>query len=266
MRNFQAITFERHGNLRWQRPPNYAFAAHETVVPLVASELPKAIMSLPIAFIEQAAGYAPAAVLSLLPDNDLFVGKNGHWAGDYIPSAFRAYPVRLLNTDDGQQALCNDEGNGRVGDGPEGETFFADDGQPTQALLDILNFLTQSEQSRLATAAACAVLQKHSLICPWPITLKGRTNDHQIAGLFRIDEAALNLLPEEAMLEVRDAGALPIAYCQLLSMQHLPLLGQLIDAHAKAEQAQSVQQLAPGGDLDLEFFNKGGTISFAGVF
>ena len=32
--------------------------------------------------------------------------------------------------------------------------IFADDGQPAQAILDILGFLTQIEQSRAATAAA----------------------------------------------------------------------------------------------------------------
>jgi len=49
-------------------------------------------------------------------------------------------------------------------------------------------------------------------------------------------------------------------------MQHLPLLGQLTEAHVKASaQALSLQHLAPNGDLDLEFFNKDGTISFAGL-
>lgn len=265
MPNFQAITRERHANLRWQHASNYGFAAQDAVVPLVAAELPMAVMSQPIAFIEQAKGFVPAAVLSLMPGKDLYVAKSGCWTGDYIPSAFRSYPFRLANTTDGQQALCIDEDSGLVSNSPEGERFFDEDGQPAQAVLDILNFLTQIERSRVATAAACAALQKHDLIRPWPITLKTDTGEQQIAGLFQIDEAALNQLSKEALLEVRDAGALPIAYCQLLSMQHLPLLGQLIDAHAKAEQAQalSLQHLAPGGDLDLEFFNKGGTFNFS---
>jgi len=266
MPNFQAISRERHANLRWKRYSNYTFAAADSVVPLVAAELPKAVMSLPIAFIEQGDAYCPAAVLGLQPGNNVFVAPDWRWVGQYIPAAFRSYPFRLAQTEDGQQVLCVDEESGLVSEGSAGEFFFADDGQPAQAILDILAFLTQIEQSRVTTAAACAVLQKHGLIRPWAITLKTDSGEQQIAGLFQIDEAALNGLSGEALLEVRQAGGLPIAYCQLLSMQHLPLLGQLIEAQTKASaQALAFSQLAPNGELDLEFFNKGGTINFSGL-
>lgn len=266
MPNFQVISRERHAALHWKRYSNYAFAAADSVVPLVAAELPKAVMSLPIAFIEQGENYVPAAVLGLQPGNNVFVAPDWRWVGQYIPAAFRSYPFRLAPTPDGQQVLCLDEDSGLIIDGPAGEAIFADDGQPAQAILDVLAFLTQIEQNRVATAAACAALQKHGLIRPWTITLKTETGEQQIAGLFQIDEAALNQLPADALLEVRQAGALPLAYCQLLSMQHLPLVGQLIEAQAKASaQELALAQLAPNGDLDLEFFNKGGTINFAGL-
>ena len=265
MPNYQAISLERHAKQRWHPVSGYAHAQYESIVPLVAAELPKAMLSLAIAFVEQAGVFVPAAVLSLLPGNNLYVAKSGKWTDDYIPSSFRAYPFGLATLENGQKVLCIDEDSGVVSDNPEGERFFNEDGTPAQAVLNILNFLNQAEQSRLGTLAACAVLQKHALIRPWPITLKTETGDHQVAGLFQIDEAALNALAEEALLEVRNSGALPIAYCQLLSMQHLPMLGQFIEAHSKAEQTQahSLDHLAPSGDLVLEFFNKGGTFNFS---
>jgi len=268
MSNYQPISRERHARQRWQRHSGYSFAAQEAVIPLVAAELSKATMSLPIAFIVQGHSYVPAAVLSLLPGKDLFVAESGSWAGDYIPSAFRSYPFRLANTEDGQQVLCIDEDSGLITEGPEGEAFFNDDNTPAQAVLDILNFLKQVEQSRQRTTIACAALQKHNLIRPWSITLKTESGEQAINGLFQLDEAALNELSAEALLEIRNTGALPVAYCQMLSMQHLPLLGQMIEAHNKAaSHAQSsLQQLAPNGELDLEFLNKSGTISFAGLF
>ena len=266
MPNLHVISRERHAALRWKRYSNYTFAAADSVVPLVAAELPKALMSLPIAFIEQGEAYVPAAVLGLQPGNNVFVTADWRWVGQYIPSAFRSYPFRLAQTEDGQQVLCVDEDSGLVSEQPAGELFFADDGQPTQAVLDVLGFLTQIERSRVATAAACAALKKHGLIRPWAITLKTENGEQQITGLFQVDEAALNLLPGDALLELRQAGALPIAYCQLLSMQHLPLLGQLIEAQTKASaQALALSQLAPNGELDLEFFNNGGTINFSGL-
>lgn len=268
MPNYQAISRERHANQRWQRHAGYAHAAQEAVAPLVMAEMPKAMLTLPLAFTEASGTYSLVAVLSLLPGKDLFVAESGSWAGDYIPATFRSYPFRLANTEDGQQVLCIDEDSGLITDGPHGEAFFNQDGTPAQAILDILNFLNQVEQSRKRTAAACAVLQKHHLIRPWLINLKTDSGEQAINGLFQIDEAALNQLSAEALLEVRNAGALPIAYCQMLSMQHLPLLGQMIEAHSKAAtQAQTaLQQLAPNGELDIEFLNKGGTFNFAGMF
>ena len=264
MPTYHAISRDRHASKHWNRYTNYRFAAADSVVPLVAAELPLAVMSLPIAFSAQSDGYVPVAVLGLQPRNNVFVAPDWRWAGQYIPAAFRSYPFRLLQSAGEQQVLCIDEDSGLMTDGASGEAFFADDGQPAQAVQDILNFLTQIEQGRLATAVACSALQKHDLIRPWAINLKTDTGEQQITDLFQINEAALNQLSKEALLEVRDAGALPIAYCQLLSMQHLPLVGQLIEAQTKASaQARSLQHLAPGGDLDLEFFNKGGTFSFS---
>ena len=207
----------------------------DAVAPLVASELPKAVISLPVGFLQHDESYIPVAILGVQTGRNLFVAQNGRWAGQYIPSIFRSYPFKLANTEDGQQVLCVDEDSGLIIDAEKntGEALFDAEGKPVQAIMDVLNFLNQSEQSRLRTVIACAALQKHNLIRPWSITLKTETGEQQIAGLFQIDEAALNQLSGEAMLEVREAGGLLVAYCQLLSMQHLPVLGELLAAHAK---------------------------------
>ena len=266
MPNYHPVTRERHAALRWRRFSNYTFAAADTVAVLVAAELPRAAMALPIAFIEQGGAYVPAAVLGLQAGNNAFVAADWRWVGQYVPALFRAHPFRLAQTEDGQCVLCVDEDSGLIGDWPAGEVFFGEDGEAAPALRDIFAFLTMLERSRAATLAACAVLHKHALIAPWPIAIKTDNGERQIGGLFRIDEAALNALPAEALYDIREAGALPVAYCQLLSMQHVPLLGQLIDAQNKASaRALALHQLAPNGELDLEFFNKGGTIDFSNL-
>lgn len=260
MPNFQVISSDKYASKTRQRHSSYAFASKEALVPLVAAELPKAVMSLPVAFIEQGESVLPVAVLSYQPEQNLFVAPDGRWLGSYIPSVFRGYPFRLANTEDGQQVLCIDEDSGLVTDGPAGEVFFTEEGKPAQGILDILNFLTQIEQNRTATAVACAVLKKHNLIQPWPVSVQTETIELKMAGLFRIDEAALNQLSAEALHEVAQSGGLLIAYCQLLSMQHLQVLGQLAQAHSQAAQQQPLP--VAGGDLNLEFLNQGGNISF----
>jgi len=94
--------------------------------------------------------------------------------------------------------------------------------------------------------------------------VQGDTVEQAVEGLFRIDEAALNQLPADAFMELRDSGALVLAYCQLLSMQHLPVLGQLAQLHAQAEQKAALPT-TPGGELNLEYLNNSGTISFGNL-
>ena len=71
--------------------------------------------------------------------------------------------------------------------------------------------------------------------------------------------AALHALLAEPLKALQQAGALPLVYCQLLSMQHLPLLGRLAQAHSKPAPAPLV---TPGGELDLGFLNDNGTLRF----
>ena len=261
MPNFVALSRNLYAGKRWQRHSSYRFAAQDAVIPLVAQELPKAVMSLPVGFIAVGESFVPVAVQGLAPGQNLFVALDGRWLGDY-----RGYPFRLAYAENGQQVLCFDQDSGLIGDGPAGEPFFNEDGSPTQGVTEVMNFLMQIQANRDGTARSCALLQQHGLIQPWPLKVQEAGGERAVGGLFRVDEAALNALPAEALVALRDAGALVLAYCQLLSMQHLPKLGLLAQAHAqtRAKAAQPLPQ-TPTGDLDLEFLNQGGTISFGNL-
>lgn len=261
MSKLQAVTPQKHGALRWKRVASYAFAAQDAVAPVVAHEVSRAMMSMPLAFVKRAKDFMLMAVQGLAKGSNLFVAPDGRWLGGYIPSAYRGYPFQLANTPEGQQVLCVIEGSGLLSE-MEGELFFGEDDQPSQAVKDVLGFLTQVAQNRQVTERICALLDKHQLIQPWPIKARTDDGEREIDGLYRIDEAALNQLPAEALKELQQGGALPLAYCQLLSMQHLPLLGQLAQAHA-ARQVALPQ--TPGGELDLSFLSKNGTFSFGNM-
>lgn len=178
-----------------------------------------------------------------------------------MPAHFRGHPFVLARTQGGQQVLCVDVGSGLIG--AEGEAFFNADGSPSEALGGVVNFLTQLANNRTVSERICAVLAEHQLIQPWAIRLQVQGGEQALRGLFRIDETRLNALSPEALKALQLAGALPLAYLQLLSMQHLAWLGQLSKAHA--QQAQAAVAALPTtttGELDLEFLNQNGTISF----
>jgi len=261
MPNIQVISRERHASKRFTPYTSYAFTATDAVCALVVQELPKAMLVLPIAFFAVEGAFAPVAVLGFKPGKNLFVAKNGKWVTSYVPAAYRSYPFVMANTQDDKQVLCFDEDSGLISD-TEGQPFFAEDGQPSKAVADVLAFLNQTATNRQATQRICALLQKHKLIQPWPIKIQGDAGEQTVAGLFRIDEAALNQLPAEAFMELRDAGALLCAYCQLLSTQHLQTLGQLAAVHAKADAQAQAALPTKNGELDISFLEGSETFKF----
>ena len=94
MTEHAAITPESHAKKVWKNVTDYAFAAGETVIPLVGAELSKVVPVMPIGFVKQETGYQLVAITSLQPGQNLYVAPDGKWLGTYIPSALRGYPFR----------------------------------------------------------------------------------------------------------------------------------------------------------------------------
>jgi hypothetical protein len=266
MSELRPVTRTRHGNQRWLRVAGYPFAAKDAAAPLVSHEMQRAVLALPTGFVQQEGGFALVAVQGFVPGRNLFVAADGRWLGGYIPAVYRSYPFQFAKTEDGRGVLCVDEGSGLLTqDTSQGEPFFDDEGKLAKPVGEIMEFLSQLRAARFETERACAALKEHNLLRPWQIQLKSDAGEpRKVQGLFRVDEAALNALPATGLTALRDAGALKLAYAQLLSMQHLPMLAKLAQGQAQSAAAQGLR-VTPDGDLDLEFLNKGGTISFGNL-
>src|SRR5271156_1471195 len=98
---------------------------------------------MPIVFIEEAGRYVLMAMMSPMPGHNLFVGPDGEWLGGYTPASLRSHPFRLARRQGSEQmTLYIDEDSGVIRDADEaGETFFAADGQPSQSISAIMEFL-----------------------------------------------------------------------------------------------------------------------------
>jgi hypothetical protein len=250
---FAALSRERHAHQGWKRHKSYTFAAREAVVPVVGAELPKVLPSMPIAFIQEQTRYQLVGVLSLQPGSNLLVSASGQWLGPYVPVAWRAYPFRVLQPQGSEQSLlCVDEDSGLIVDAAEAEeAFFNDQGEPSATVRDILNFLTQVENNRLATQRGVDALAKAGIIEQWPLQVDQAGQMLSVNGLYRVNEVALNALDDAAFLELRQNQSLPLAYAQLLSMNQLTVLERLSQMHAqRTEQMRAQQQAESLGDLN----------------
>ena len=237
MSRFQPVSRERHAKLSWQRHSSYDFATLIGLAPLGASEVTKAVLAFPLAVVEREGAWTLMAVLSFTPGQNLFVGPSGNWNGAYIPAYFRSHPFRLVRSGDGKAALWIDEESGLIGEGSEGEAFFDEAGHPSTAVKQVWASLQETSKGEDALSNACGRLHSAGLIEPWPITVQTGTGTHQITGLHRVHEAALNRLSDPVFGQLRQGGGVAVAYAQLLSMGNLAALGHLAQARAQAEAA-----------------------------
>ena len=259
-----AITREEFSSKTWRRPSNYAFAALSNLLPAVIGELAKLVPALPLGFVKTGDSFQLVAITSLQPGINHFVAPDGNWIGEYIPATVRAYPFQLVKPQDREESvLCIDTSSGLLVEAGPGEAFF-DGEEPTQAIKDIVNLLSETEQSRVVTQRLVDSLQAAELIQPWSLNLRQGEQTVPVEGLFRIDETAMNVLPDDNFLALRKAGALVLAYGQLFSMNQLSVLPKAAEVGARIGAQLQAKASSQAVSADIGFlFPKGETIKFS---
>lgn len=261
-RQFVQVSRSEHAQSAYRPFSNYQHARGMTVAALVRTEMVQASMAMPLAFAVEGEQTALVAVMGLAEGQNLFVAPDGRWVGAYVPAVLRAHPFALAATAEGTPVLVIDE-EALVAAGTAGcEPIFAEDGELTEKMAGVMRFLGALQQDEAGTKAAAAALRAAGVIVPWELELKGKDGSRRIEGLNRIDEAALNALPAEQFAALRTHGALAVAHAQMFSMGHIRSFGKLMDAHAKIATPAGQGGQPAGQDLDLEFLNRGGTLSF----
>lgn len=211
---------ERHANYRIDTSLGVGFAARANAVPITVAEFSHVARHYPIVF---AGGEnpAPAAVMGLRQEENLFVDGEGRWAlGCYVPAYIRRYPfIFSEDTENNRFTLCIDEGADAVieGDG-EGEPLFVG-GQPSAFTNKALEFTTAFQREAAMTREFVAELLKHELLTAATAQFhRSDLGDVSLGGFKVIDEKKFNALDDEIFIGWRPRGVLPLFYAQLISM------------------------------------------------
>jgi hypothetical protein len=256
MSEWVALSRTTHAEMHWRPRDGYRFTAYQQIIPVLVAELAKLIPHYALGFIQQGESYQPVALTGLGGEKNLYLNHDGRWLANYVPSILRGYPFSLARVENDQQVLFV-ERESLLEEGV-GEPLFDEQGNLAERLRQTLSFLSQREQNRQATHAACRALADKGLIEPWPLQGRGEGQEpFKVEGLYRIDETALNQLEAGAFSALRVHGALSLAYAQLLSMSQLSQLAERAKYHAKLQSTQStsgsLNSLFDGGDDELIF-------------
>ncbi len=224
MSGIAPLDVQRHGALRFDRA---AAGANRQFVRLGLSEIAFAAAEMPLCLAKdaQTGRFNLIALLGLAEPANLF-SIDGRFRATYVPRAAMLTGFRLH--EGGAAGLAIDVSDPTIG--ATGEPLFAD-GQPAPLLTRLHEGLRQVIADVAAAQTLVDLYAARHLIRPLALRLHmadGR--DHDLAGLYTIDEAAVRQLPDDAVVALHRADALAPMAILSASLAQVERLRQLHDA------------------------------------
>ena len=223
------VTADACAGKLWRAPDDFGFARAVGLVPLVAAELPAAQAEFPILLERGPSGLGLVAITLAKGHDSRFVDRSGAWRARYTPFLLRYYPFARAGEEAGGGLVvyCDPQ---VCGSAVDGDWFYDDEGVRNPVLDQIEEDLARFAAARADTAAALRALDEAGVLEPFDPARYAADLRVEGGELLQVDEARLKSLPAEAFMALRDADAIPVAYCHLLSLQHL---AKLQEKHAE---------------------------------
>lgn len=216
------ISKERHGKWSVKGSNNYSFARGVNSVPLTAVEFRNAAGDYAIVFAGNDEAVMPAVILGVAQDQNLYVSEAGEWNAKYVPTFIRRYPFVFSSSEEGNRlTLCIDESFEGCNQEGRGERFFDADGERTQYLNNVLNFVQQYQAHFRRTQAFCRKLKELDLLEPMQAQFTSASGEARtLTGFMAISRDKLKALSDEQLLGMVRADELELAYLHLQSMRN----------------------------------------------
>ena len=252
------ITPEIMAGKTWSKIGSYWFAVNDTACELSLNEASKAAANLPMAFMRNDKGdFTLVSVQGFQPGENALVSADGQWHSNYVPSNYRLHPFILVQNDQEQLVLCFNNTHNQIQNNDSAEPFFTEEGELPPLIKQVFEALVERWNGLKQVQSIAKKLDELELITPWDITLQDNDDNVRVQGFFRIDEEKIAKLSADQLIELRDTGALALAYCQMISMNHLGYLLRMRAATNENTNSVSMSDLDLGASHDdsLNFDN-----------
>lgn len=242
-RDPQLLDSARHRHVRMGPLTDFSITKSMHAVFLAAAEFPQAMLEFPIIFVRTgertAAGrpmISPVGLLGLVANENLRLNDT-RWDARYVPAFIRRFPfltAGVKGTD--APGVFVDTAWSGFNNG-EGQALFEADGQPTQALKQMIEFLQRFDEEQKRTRMFCSRLIELDVlkdmhadaVMPGGETVK-------VEGFLVVDEERLNALPDATVIELHRSGMLMLLQAHLMSMPNMRDLVERKAARLKAVQ------------------------------
>ncbi len=217
---------EKHRDWSLKREDQYRFANDVDVVPLMASEFASAARNYVVVFVNAEESFLPVAILGVQSQKNLYLTDDGKWRVRYIPAFLRRYPFVFSSKQDNKTlVLCIDEKYEGFNQEGRGERLFDSEGQQTQYLSNMLNFLQEYQKQFELTKLFCKQLKELNLVEPMQakFSISGG-EEKSLTGFSGVNQERLRELSGEQLEQLMKTGQLDLLYYHLQSMRNLSLL------------------------------------------
>ncbi len=214
----------QHANFRIRQPQAAQFLVKEHAVPLTVDEFTSCQRSLPIVF-SAGDNPVPLALMALNEGMNTLVDENGVMRGNevYVPGYVRRYPWMLARLDPSREelSLCFDPSVDHIGEFEDGERLINEDGTPTDATKEILNFCEQFEQAARRTNQFVVDLKELDLLMEGELAIQIPNVEQPFVyrGFQMVNEEKLRELRGDQLRKINQNGMLAMIHAHLFSLQ-----------------------------------------------
>ncbi len=188
---------------------DYTFFRGRQAVNIGLHEMRRVVTMLPLILAQREEGWQLLGITGPSGGRNVMVGPQGGWQGYYVPERLRMHPLALIKTAAGEFELGFSTAGARLFAG--GQDLLLDaEGQQTERYRDLLQRLALHIRSRQLLQTAADRLLEHGLLNPLQQDDKLLAVDH--GGYYRAGLAAITELPAAVLVELRDSGALNLAF------------------------------------------------------
>lgn len=227
-KNLAVLNTQQHRQLRFTPSQPYHFADSEMLIPIVASEAFVVAREYTIVF--SLAGQTNVYALTGVDQGvNAYVAPSGHWLGRYVPAHVRRYPFILSEAPNGngngeRHFVMQFDQDAPHMNLPDGAPLFTDEGEAAPMLQQVQEILLNLQKDFDYTQTLVAQLDAAGVLVEDGLRVQPKQADDKqtvLQGFRLVDVKALGQLEADKLAQLRDSGALALAYAHLLSLTNL---------------------------------------------
>lgn len=204
-----------------------SFAKELINAPITVAEFFESCKDYPIVFAKDASSEWMATVmLGYKEKENLFITDVNKWeTGRYIPAFIRRYPF-IFVTQEEQLLLAFDSELLSQDKEDEARKFFDKDGNNSEFLNNVLNFLNQYQADAKATSEFIKQLESWELLEEKVATIINNKNEKfNINGFYIVNEEKLKNLSKKKKDDICAKNGLPLITAHLISLSNIQRIG-----------------------------------------